>query len=431
MTLRTPRSSPLLRFEDPALEEKFWEKRADERRTSMQRAYVLLVACTIAFTPLEGRLFPEHAPLLHSLRALMVALMLAPAPWILFRRGEQGLRHHAQAILLYLTLVAVGGLLTMHWVVLPQIDELPLLSTVLSAIFGLMCVQGISGLRPLYSAPVAAIGCAAFVGAIAARSALAPRHLGVISAFVACQWIIGLWVSWGEEQSARREFLDRLALERARTETESLLLNLMPESFAIRLKRGDDTLERVGHATIVFATVVGFDAATQGLSALETVELLDQVVSRFDRMALQCGVERIKSIGPTYMAAAGIASSEVDGKGNAIRAAKVALAMRAEVRALAESTGLPLALRVGVASGPVVAGVIGTTRIAFDCWGDTANLAARLDTHGAPGRIHLATSTAELLSDDFSIEARGPTPIKGKGTIETAWLEPAVPERVA
>ena len=107
---------------------------------------------------------------------------------------------------------------------------------------------------------------------------------------------------------------------------------------------------------------------------------------------------------------------------DATRAAEAELAMRERVRAIAASEGKPVALRVGLATGPVVAGVIGRTRIAFDCWGDTANLAARLDTHGEVDRIHVSERAAERLRDAFAIEPRGLVPIKGKGPLPTHWL---------
>ncbi len=220
----------------------------------------------------------------------------------------------------------------------------------------------------------------------------------------------------------RRDFLLGLELESASRRTERLLLNLMPSRLAARLKEGEGVLDRVPRATVLFASLVGFDDATRGLAPLAAVRLLDRVVAHFDRIARAHGVERIKTVGPTYMAAGGVAAG-AEREEHAEAVARAVLAMRALVRELAAREGVPLRLRAGLATGPVVAGVIGRTRLAFDCWGDTANLASRLDSHGEPDRIQIAASTARALERTFALAQRGRVVLKGKGDVETWWLE--------
>jgi class 3 adenylate cyclase len=407
-------------FADAALEAAFWRHEAERRLVATRRSIALLVGCTTAFAPVDALVFPDRSIPLLALRAAMVAAMLAAAPLVYAARWRDLLVRRSQEVLLYLTVVACSGFLAMHWIVVPGLDELRVLFTLLPAIFALACVLGVSGLRVRYAAPVALAGSALYLSALVSRSSVDSETLVAAASFTSCACVIGLWVGWSVESAARRDFLRAREVERARERSQRLLLNLMPAAFAERLKAEQDALERYAEVTVVFATIAGFEAATAGLPALDAVALLDRVVSELDDLARKHRIERIKTIGATYMAVAGVPATEPD---DARRAAEAALAMRDRVRAIAVREGKPLALRVGLATGPVVAGVIGRTRVAFDCWGDTANLAARLDTHGEPDRVHVSDPAAERLRGAFAIEPRGVVPIKGKGSLPTHWLD--------
>lgn len=209
-----------------------------------------------------------------------------------------------------------------------------------------------------------------------------------------------------------------LAAEKARS--ERLLRDMLPDPIADRLLAGATNIaDEHACVTALFADLVGFTELASRTSPEALVALLNDVFSRFDALASGLGVEKIKTIGDAYFAAAGCPAPSSD---HAHKLAELALGMLDAIDALNVERGTSLALRVGLHSGPVVAGVIGTTRFTYDLWGDTVNTAARMESHGAPGRVHLSRATAELLAGAFRIVPRGEIRVKGKGVMGTSWL---------
>ena len=206
----------------------------------------------------------------------------------------------------------------------------------------------------------------------------------------------------------------------AQERADNLLLNILPRSIAERLKVETRTIaDQFSSASILFADVVDFSPLAERLPATEVVALLDRLFSHFDALAERYGVEKIKTIGDCYMVAAGVPSPRPD---HARVLASMALDMQAAMRSLDEIEQRGLELRIGINSGPVVAGVIGRKRFLYDLWGDAVNTASRMESHGTSGRIQVTAATKELLEDDFVCEARGPIPVKGKGDIEAWYL---------
>jgi adenylate cyclase len=209
-------------------------------------------------------------------------------------------------------------------------------------------------------------------------------------------------------------------LARERERSERLLRSILPGPIAERLKDSPGTIaEAFTEATVLFADLAGFTAFSRGADPHELVQLLDAVFSEFDRMAAAAGVEKIKTIGDAYMAVAGLPHPQPD---HAAAAAEMAFRMRESFAALARDRGLPLDLRIGIHSGPVVAGVIGRDKFSYDLWGDTVNLASRMESHGAPGMIHVSAATRALLGDRYRFEPRGEVIVKGSGPMETFFL---------
>ncbi len=210
-------------------------------------------------------------------------------------------------------------------------------------------------------------------------------------------------------------------LASAYDESERLLLNILPEPIADRLKETEgmiaDDHDRVA---ILFADIVGFTQMSGRLRPAEVVAMLNEVFNAIDALVARHGVEKIKTIGDAYMAVAGVPAPLADPDGTI---ADLALEIQDAVSHIREpGTGNPVQVRIGINSGSIVAGVIGNRKFAYDLWGDAVNLAARMESTGEPGRIQVPGDLAERLADRFVIEPRGEVDVKGKGRIATAYL---------
>ena len=212
-----------------------------------------------------------------------------------------------------------------------------------------------------------------------------------------------------------------LAQEQAKT--ESVLLNILPKLISQRLKSGE-TLIADAHenVSVLFADLVGFTKLSHGISAQELVRMLNEIMSAFDRIANQEGVEKIKTIGDCYMLAAGIPAARDD---HALAVVRTALAMLTALKSFNQTQGTSLQIRIGIHSGPVVAGVIGVHKYTYDLWGDTVNVASRMESSGLPGRIQVSTATAERINGQFALESRGAVAIKGIGEVDTFLIASA------
>jgi adenylate cyclase len=210
------------------------------------------------------------------------------------------------------------------------------------------------------------------------------------------------------------------ALRAEQEKSEALLLNILPRPIAERLKAAAQTIaDHFAAASILFADVVDFTPLAQRLPPAQMVGILDRLFSHFDVLVERHGLEKIKTIGDCYMAAAGVPNPRPD---HARRAALLALEMR-DVLATSAVAGQPgLELRIGINSGPVVAGVIGTKRFLYDLWGDAVNTASRMESQGTPGEIQITRPTYELLKEEFVCTRRGTILVKGKGQMETWYL---------
>jgi adenylate cyclase len=212
----------------------------------------------------------------------------------------------------------------------------------------------------------------------------------------------------------------RLA-ENAKAETDALLRNILPDSIVERLKAKPTEViaDSFPDASILFADISGFVPIARRMGAQGTVELLNSIVLEFDALSERHGVEKIKTIGDAYMVAAGVPERIPD---HLERLARMALDMQAVVRELRTKKNIDLNIRIGLASGPVMAGVIGKQKFSYDIWGDAVNLAARLENLSTPGRIHVCPRCRARLAEHFSFESRGQIDIKGVGTQETWFL---------
>lgn len=209
--------------------------------------------------------------------------------------------------------------------------------------------------------------------------------------------------------------------ERAKAETETVLRNVLPDQIVERLKAApDETIaDQFQEASVLFADVTGFVALARRLGPEKTVGLLNALVRTFDALAQRHGVEKIKTIGDAYMVASGVPTPRAD---HAIALAAMALDMVEATRAVSSQAGIPIDVRLGMASGPLMAGVIGSKKFSYDVWGDAVNLASRLEGASSPGRVLICPACRDALEQHFILEERGSIEIKGLGAIPAWYL---------
>jgi class 3 adenylate cyclase len=212
-------------------------------------------------------------------------------------------------------------------------------------------------------------------------------------------------------------------LQAEQEKSERLLLNILPGPIAERLKEQHATIaDGFADVTVMFSDIINFTQLSEEMPPKFMVTMLNEVFSHFDRLAEQRGLEKIKTIGDAYMIVAGVPEPRDD---HAQVAVEMALAMHRVVSAQPPVNGRRLEVRIGIASGPLVAGVIGERKFSYDLWGDTVNTASRMESSGIPGCVHITTETLELLDGRYPFERRDAVEVKGKGPMTTWTLDPA------
>ena len=209
-------------------------------------------------------------------------------------------------------------------------------------------------------------------------------------------------------------------LEQERNRSEKLLHNIIPKSIADQLKKDSKLISMDNpEISVLFADIVSFTVMSEKTSSEKIVGFLNDMFSKFDDLTESYGVEKIKTIGDGYMVAGGVPEPS---DGHCERMAGLALSMQGYIDELSPFHGKKIQLRVGIHNGPIIAGVIGTRKFAYDLWGDTVNIAARMESHGLPGKIQISDSMADVLRNEFTLVSRGKIEVKGKGLMATHWL---------
>lgn len=255
-----------------------------------------------------------------------------------------------------------------------------------------------------------------------------PVVLSLTATFL-CMGGIGAFTAYQVDGQGRDAFLQRrliarqmAELEAERAKSEELLLNILPAPIAERLKAESRAIaDGFAEVTVLFSDIVGFTKMSARLTPAELVRRLNEVFSAFDDVAQELGLEKIKTIGDAYMVVGGLPHRQ---ENHAEAVAHMALRMQEVVKEQGAKFGEPLAVRIGLHTGPAVAGVIGKKKFIYDVWGDTVNTASRMESHGEPGRIQCSAETYARLKDLFAFTPRGSIEVKGKGMMETYWLEP-------
>jgi len=232
--------------------------------------------------------------------------------------------------------------------------------------------------------------------------------------------IIGIVIEKFTFRAALREFMHRKAIDRQRERADQLLYNVFPESVATSLKEGNRSVALHGEVTILFADIVGFTELSTRLLPTQLLDVLEEVFGKFDRLAQTYGVEKIKTIGDAYMA---ICGAPVPTDHQVERMADFALAIVQECNTMSARTGFELAVRVGIHTGPVIAGVIGSSRLCYDLWGDSVNTAQRIEANAEPNAISVSEPVYFRLRENFALEDRGLVNLKGKGPTRSYVLK--------
>ncbi|MEG4996199.1 adenylate/guanylate cyclase domain-containing protein [Microcoleus sp. B4-D4] len=210
------------------------------------------------------------------------------------------------------------------------------------------------------------------------------------------------------------------ALKLQQEQTEKLLLNILPKPIADRLQKEQKLIaDHFDDVTVLFADLVGFTEFSAHKTPTQLVEILNAIFSEFDRLSELHGLEKIKTIGDAYMVVGGLPTVRED---HSEAIALLALEMQAALRSFNTKVGESFELRIGIHSGSVVAGIIGISKFSYDLWGDTVNVASRMESNGLPGKIQVTATTYERLKARFVFEERGEISVKGKGTMLTYWL---------
>lgn len=222
-------------------------------------------------------------------------------------------------------------------------------------------------------------------------------------------------------EEARANALEQASiLEHERARSEKLLLNVLPAAIADRLKDGEDSIaESYPEVSVLFADIVGFTEMSERIGAKQVVDMLNEVFGILDELALSHGIEKIKTIGDCYMVVAGVPDRSPT---HAQQIADFALDMKDAIDEYAQRSGRDFAMRTGVHTGTVVAGIVGTSKFAYDLWGDVVNIASRMESSSEPGHIQVSDAVKIRLQDDYVFQARGDVEIKGKGKMHTWYL---------
>ncbi|MEB3356204.1 MAG: PAS domain S-box protein [Synechococcales bacterium] len=225
----------------------------------------------------------------------------------------------------------------------------------------------------------------------------------------------------GTVQDITTRKLAEMALKAEQDKSERLLLNILPKAIAQQLKQNSQAIaNRFDEATILFADIVDFTSLAARISPTELVDLLNLIFSSFDQLADRHGLEKIKTIGDAYMVVGGLPTPRPD---HIQAIAELALDMQAQIATFKRDTGDPFQIRIGINTGPVVAGVIGIRKFIYDLWGDTVNVASRMESRGVAGNIQVTEPVYEALKDRYLLQKRGTVHIKGKGDVMAYWLK--------
>jgi class 3 adenylate cyclase len=407
-----------LRFADADNETAFADEQARKAVRPVRIALVVLAALQVGNYVLTIHVFKSIVVGIGALNTLLTTIEALLLYAVFYALSYRPIFLKRQQLIMFLLACLISVGVTLHSARLP-LDVLEARGFTIMLVY-IFFIYSVLRLRFPQAALAGWLGAAFFVGYLFGVDLMGPTAAGRTALILGLANFGGMLISYQMDISARREFTAMRLLGKERERSERLLLNILPAPIAERLKASEDSIaEHSDGVTVLFADIVGFTPLSASKTPQALVELLNRIFSEFDALADIHGLEKIKTIGDAYMAVAGLPNPWPD---HAPRAARMALAMLDVTARVAAETGEQLALRIGLDSGPVVAGVIGRRKFTYDLWGDTVNTASRMESHGVPGAIHCTETTGMLLQGTFRLQARGAMVIKGKGEMNTFLL---------
>ena len=421
-SLSAPNAHPLrLRFSDPDLDREFRQQYDTAAVPQAVMVGIVGLVVVASFGVLDAIVVQGDVSGVFAIRFGIICPAVVVFILVLVLARERAWRL-VQAAMCAVVTVAAFGLFA-----LPLVADVPTDLARTGALLTLMFLCAFAPVRFVWAMWTTLVIFLGYQGLSVVQGI--PWDIAVYNSFYIVAFIVvGAFTSYTLERLRRREFLRERALEQERARSDALLHNILPKEIATRLRTEPGAIaEAADDVSVLFADIVGFTPFAEALPPDEVVKLLDGLFTVFDDLCGQHGVEKIKTIGDAYMAVAGVPRPDQD---HAVSIAELALDMQAATVLFAEHWPGPLALRIGISSGPVVAGVIGHRKFAYDLWGDTVNTASRMESHGIPGRIHVSGTTHALLGDRYTFGEPQVTDVKGKGSVETYLLRGRKPEVV-
>jgi len=399
----------MLEFDDPAVEREF--RRFDDDAGLRPARFAIVVGLLLhgGYAVAEPFLFTEGVG-----AATLVRVVTGFVPFVIigtaFRRSVWAQRHLQQLLVVLVSLSILG------FAISAEVTPFPTEYVRNACVIGLLGTIGITRLRLRAALALAAVFVLAnaFIGLVRSDDgAILPSHVAPAAGLT----VVGILMAYALERLRRTDFASQREAEQERRRSDELLHSILPVPIADRLRTTPGAIaESADQVSVLFSDIVGFTPLSESLPPEDLVQLLDALFSEFDALCEERNVEKIKTVGDAYMVVAGIPHPDPD---HAASLADLALAMQRSASRLSGDWPTPLVLRIGISSGPVVAGVIGRRKFAYDLWGDTVNTASRMESHGVPGRIQVSAATHALLRGRYAFDAPRGIEVKGKGTLQT------------
>ncbi|QTN29778.1 adenylate/guanylate cyclase domain-containing protein [Rhodoferax sp. AJA081-3] len=393
-----------LQFDNPAEEQRFAKEYVEDYRQFHQLSIFLGIMLYYIFFLWDRIIDPVNYGYTQAIRGLVFAPMGLVCIGLL--QLDRMRKAHEWLVITTLTLANMG--LTVIYCILTDGMNYGSVGIVLVTLFTFMLLRVRFVFYLLYSvATLVAFNLGQWYANTQAGM-FGINNLCVVSAA-----LMGLFAAFHRERDMRRKFVVEDELRAAKRKVEELLYSMLPDDIVRRINLGEKVIaDSYGEVSIVFADLVGFTHLARKLSPNHLVETLNQLFSEFDQLAAKFQIEKIKTIGDAYMAISGVGK---DKEGQAERAADFAIGIREIVARMSDRNDFDMHVRIGLHIGPVVAGVIGSARPAFDCWGDAVNLASRLEASARSGAIHISEQAYWRLRDTFVIEQGEDVDLKGMG----------------